>query len=191
MKKILILSLILSTTNAFAYTSGFKPYIGINAGLNLSDYAIKINLDETYYSANINAGARIGNNFGFEFFFTHSSTNNLDFTNSFSASNHEIYYMAFGFDIYAYYNLSRNADFFTTFGVANYKMYDKYEYITATTETNTKSSDNNISTRIGIGVMYTFPGDNITGLFQYHYTPINNELVNTMSEFSVGIRYSF
>lgn len=191
MKKILILSLIFLTSNASAYTSVFQPYIGIDAGLNISDYALTLDLDDKYFSAIVNAGARIGHNFGFEFFFTQSSTNTLDFVNTYSASNHEIYYIAFGFDLYAYYRLSHNTDFFTTFGVANYKMYDKHEYITPTTETNTKSSDNNISTRFGIGFSYTFPGDEVSGLIQYHYTPIGNALVNSMSEFSIGLRYSF
>ena len=57
--------------------------------------------------------------------------------------------------------------------------------------TEIKESDNRVSTRIGIGLMYTFPGDSISALIQYNYTPINNEFINTMSEFSAGFRYNF
>ena len=54
-----------------------------------------------------------------------------------------------------------------------------------------ETSDNNVGTRIGIGLMYTFPHDNISGLIQYQYAPVGNELINNMSEFSVGFRYNF
>ena len=171
--------------------SNFTPYIGANIGMTIEDYTYETEIDETYYSATINAGARIGKNFGAELFFTHSSTNDLEYIYDFDAINHEIYYMAFGFDIYAYYNVSQYFDFFTSFGVANYKTYTKYTYINQLTETSEQTSDNNVNTRIGIGLMYTFPNDNISGLIQYQYTPLNNELINTMSEFSIGIRYNF
>ena len=195
MKKLFIIFTILAPlyANAGIYTNSenFRPYIGVDAGLNISDYTYKTDLDETYYSATLNAGARIGRNFGAELFFTHSSTNELEYVYDYDAINHEIYYMAFGFDIFGYYGISEYFDFFTSFGVANYKIYNKYTYINNLTETSEKTSDNNVSTRIGIGLMYTFPGDNISALVQYQYTPLNNELINTMSEFSVGFRYNF
>ena len=55
-------------------------------------------MDENYYSATINAGARIGANFGLEFFFTHSGNNNLELTSGLETINHEVYYMGYGFD---------------------------------------------------------------------------------------------
>ena len=179
--------------NAGIYTnaSNFRPYIGIDAGVNISDYTYETDLDDTYYSATINAGARIGHNFGVELFFTHSSTNNLSMIDSFSSLDHEVYYMGYGFDIFGYYPVSRNFDFFTSFGIANYKVYNKYEYIEPFSETSLTTSDNNVSSRFGIGILYTFPGDNISGLLQYQYTPLSSELFNNMSEFSIGIRYTF
>lgn len=195
MKKILILSTILFTTAAHAgiytNTGNFHPYIGIDAGLNIADYTYKTELDETYYSATINAGARIGRNFGVELFFTHSSTNKLENTYDFSATNHELYYMAYGFDIYGYYNITNEFNFFTTFGVANYKTYNKYTYINTLNETSEETDENDVSTRIGIGLMYTFPSDKVSALIKYQYTPINNEMIQTMSEFSAGFRYNF
>lgn len=191
MKRFLFLFLLTLSTSAFAYTSDFRPYIGIDTGLNIADYLYKIDLDDTYYSATINAGARIGKNFGAELFITHSSTNNIESVYNLDTINHEIYYIAFGFDIFAYYNLSKNADFFTTFGVANYRFYDKHEYITSTDETETIDYENNVTSRFGIGFIYTFPTDHVSGILQYHYTPINNELFDTMSEFSIGVRYTF
>lgn len=193
MKKLPIISLILlpicANAGIYTHNNNFRPYIGIAGGLNIADYTYETNLDETYYSATINAGARIGRNFGVELFFTHSSTNKLDNTDTFVPTNHEMYYMAFGFDMFGYYNISNDFDFFTSFGVANYKVYNKLEFMDTLTET--KISDNSVSTRIGIGLMYTFPGDSVSGLLQYQYTPINNEFINTMSEFSIGMRYTF
>ena len=195
MKRLLLIYNCILTicANAGIYThnNNFRPYIGIDAGLNIADYTLQTDLDETYYSAKINAGARIGRNFGVELFFTHSSTNNVQYTQYLNTIEHEIYYMPFGFDIYGYYNITNVFDFFTTFGVANYKVYNKLDYTESLNATEIKESDNRVSTRIGIGLMYTFPGDSISALIQYNYTPINNEFINTISEFSVGFRYNF
>ena len=193
MKKLFIIFLLLFSTNTFAgiYTNNnFKPYIGIDFGINIANYNYKTDLEDIYYSITANAGAKIGYNFGIELFFSQSSTNDLEYISESQARNHEFYYQTFGFDILGYYPISKNFDFFTSFGVANYITYNKYECIGMINEQE-KLKENDITTRFGIGIIYTFPGNKISGLFQYHYTPINNELINTMSEFSVGIRYIF
>lgn len=194
MKNILIILAIIFPifANAGIYTNtNFRPYIGVSGGMNIMDYTMDIDLDDLYYSATINTGARIGSNFGAELFFSQSSTNNLEYVYDLTATNHEIYYMIFGFDIYGYYSITHDINFFTSFGVANYKLYDKTTYISPTDETSEKKSDNNVSTRLGIGLMYTFPGDNVSGILRYNYTPLGNELIHNMSEFTVGVRYTF
>ena len=99
--------------------------------------------------------------------------------------------MGYGFDIYGYYNITPDFDFFTTFGVANYKFYDEYDYINMLESTSDKISESQVTTRLGIGLMYTFPGDNISALFQYQYIPINLDVIRNMNEFSIGMRYTF
>ena len=194
MKKLPIIIALLSpiTGHSKIYTNAnFKPYIGVNGGINFMDYNLSIDLDDIYYSATLNAGARIGTNFGAEFFFSHSSTNKLERVYELSAANHEIYYMIYGFDIYGYYGLTREFDFFTTFGVANYKLYDKTTFISPFQESSEKLSDNNVSTRLGIGLSYKFPGNHISAILRFNYTPLGNELIQNMSEFSFGMRYTF
>ncbi len=198
MKKILFLAALLLPFAAHTYpiytssfNSDFRPYIGIDAGLNIADYTIDTDLDDTYYSATINAGARIGNHFGVELFFTQSSTNDLEYVYDFYAINHELYYNAFGFDIYGYYNISKEFDFFTSFGIANYKIYNEFDYLDIYMESAFKEKENEVTTRLGIGILYTFPGNHVSGLIQYQYSPINTEIIKTMSEFSIGMRYIF
>ena len=188
MKKLFLVFALLISTNALA--DNFKPYIGIDMGTNIADYNYQTELDDVYYSASLNAGIKIGSNFGAELFFTHSSTNELEMISDVQTQNHEFYYTAYGFDIFAYYPMTREFDFFTSFGVANYITYNKYECIGLINEQD-KLKENDVTTRFGIGVIYIFPGNKISGLFQYQYIPINNELINTMSEFSIGIRYTF
>lgn len=193
MKKLFLLFFIFMTCPAFAgiYTNNnFKPYIGVDFGFNIADYNYETNLDDLYYSLSANAGAKIGRNFGFELFFEQSSTNDLENINSGQALNHEFYYQGFGFDIIAYYPISKDFEFFTSFGVANYKTFNKMEYVGYINE-EFDTKENDVTTRLGIGIMYTFPGNKISGLLQYQYIPLNNELINTMSDFSVGIRYTF
>ena len=61
MKKLLFIITLIFPLTGFAgiYTqnNNFKPYIGINAGANIANYTIETDMDETYYSATINAGA--------------------------------------------------------------------------------------------------------------------------------------
>ena len=132
MKKFLILFVVFFTNSAFANiyinTPNFNPYVGINAGFNVANYTIQSNLDNEFISATINAGARIGNNFGVELFFSHTSTNTLDYIYSYYTVNHELYLQSFGFNIYGYYGITKEFDFFTTFGVANYYIQNTFDY---------------------------------------------------------------
>lgn len=195
MKKLLFIITLIFPLNGFAgiyiQNNNFKPYIGINAGANITSYTIETDMDENYYSATINAGARIGNNFGIGFFFTHSGDNNLELASGLETINHEVYYMGYGFDIYGYYKITPDFDFFTTFGVANYNFYDEYDYINVFETASDKISENQVSTRFGIGLMYTFPGDKVSAIFQYQYIPLNMEIIRNMNEFSIGMRYTF
>lgn len=193
MKKLFLLFFIFMTCPAFAgiYTNNnFKPYIGVDFGINIADYNYETDLDNIYYSFSANAGAKIGRNFGFELFFEQSSENNLEYINETQSHNHEYYYQAFGFDIFAYYSITREFDFFTSFGVGNYITYNQHDCVGIINE-ETRTKENDVTTRFGIGIMYTFPGDKVSGILQYQYIPLNNELINTMSDFSIGIRYSF
>ena len=195
MKKFLILFVVFFTNSAFANiyinTPNFKPYVGINAGFNVANYTIQSDLDNEFISATINAGARIGSNFGVELFFSHTSTNTLDYIYNYYTINHELYLQSFGFNIYGYYGITKEFDFFTTFGVANYHIQNTFDYFDGFTQQQENMKFNNVSTRLGIGLMYTFPGDNVSILAQYQYMPINTTFVNNMSEFSVGARYTF
>lgn len=192
MKKFLILIVLLFSFSAHAIGyKKFAPYVGINGGLNVVNYSFETNLKDIYYSATLNAGARIGRKFGAELFFTHSSANELMHTSDFFVVNHEVYYIGYGADFYGYYNISREFDFFMTLGIANYKTYNTYEYIDPSESFADEISVNNVCARIGVGVMYTFLVDGVSALARFQYIPTNNELIKTMSEFSVGMRYIF
>ena len=193
MKKLILsfVSFALISAGAHANTHTFNPYVGFDVGLDIMDYTTKTGMDDIYYSGVINVGARIGQNFGAELFFSHSSSTELEFVYAYESLIHEVYFMSYGFDIFGYYSVSNDFDFFTSFGVANYKTYIETDYISPSLSTSDKVSENNVTTSIGIGLMYTFPTDNISILAQYKYIPINNELFGTISEFSAGIRMNF
>lgn len=191
MKKILFILPLLFTTNAFA--DNFIPYLGLDAGLNIADYAYEIDLDEQYYSGTINAGMRIGSNFGVELFFTQSTDNNNTMTYAYSPETIEIgvSYQSFGFDIFGYYSMVENMDFFTSFGIANYRISNEIKYIDEFETYSESDTMTETASRFGIGLMYTFPHDNISILGQYQYSTVNNEYIKSLSEFSVGFRYNF
>lgn len=191
MKKIYIAALVFLLNCVPSYSNTFSPYIGLDLGANVANYTFETELDDVYYYGTINAGARIGGNFGVEFFAALSDKNEIEYTNDLYSEKFSFDYMAFGFDIFAYYNLTPDFDFFTSFGVANYKINASHEYTDLYQTTSDSDSDNNVSTRLGIGLMFNFPGDDISGLIKYNYIPLNNSLINTISEFSIGIRYLF
>ena len=193
MKKILLIFSLFLSTNCFAgiyINNNFKPYIGVDFGFNIANYTYQTDLDDFYYSVTANAGAKIGHNFGVELFFSQSSTNDLEYISESQARNHEFYYQAFGFDIFAYYAVSQNFDFFTSFGVANYMTYYKNEQIGDCNQIE-EIKENDVTTKFGIGLIYTFPEDKVSALIQYQYSPVNNWLIGTISEFSIGMRYTF
>ena len=75
MKKLLLIFSLFLSTNVFAsiYTNNnFKPYLGIDFGINIANYNYQTNLDDLYYSLTANAGAKISHNFGVELFFSQS-----------------------------------------------------------------------------------------------------------------------
>lgn len=193
MKYIFIIFSVFYIKSAFAefnVKDFFKPYIGVDFGLNIVDYKYQTDLDDIFYSITVNTGIKSGKYFGFELFFTQSSTNNLEYISDTQAHNHEYYYQAFGFDVFGYYNIFQHTDFFTTVGIANYKTYNKHNCVGYINNSDT-TYENNTTARFGIGFMYIFPYNKVSGLIQYHYTPIKNKLIDTISEFSIGIRYSF
>ena len=174
-----------------AYTNNFTPYIGLNIGANIADYTTDIKQNKNYYSGTITAGARISKTFGAELFYTHSTANEVSYVFNYEMLMHEIYLSGYGFDVFAYYNVAPEFDFFTTFGVVNYTQHNKYEYQNPIITDTSTDTDSNVTTRLGIGLMYTTPHDNISLILQYKYTPLNTEFINTLSEFSIGARYNF
>ena len=191
MKKILFILPIILSTNAFA--DNFIPYVGLDAGLNIADYAYEIDLEEQYYTATINAGMRIGSNFGVELFFTQSADNENTLTYEFSpiVQDINISYQSFGFDIFGYYSMVENMDFFTSFGIANYHISTEINTDDGFTTYSESDTMTETASRFGIGLMYTFPNDDISILGQYQYSTINNEYIKSLSEFSIGFRYNF
>ena len=191
MKKILFILPIILSTNAFA--GNFTPYVGLDAGLNIADYTYDQDLDEQYYTGTINAGMRIGSNFGVELFFTQSADNENTFTYEFSPTVQDINisYQSFGFDIFGYYSMVKDMDFFTSFGIANYRISTEIKTDDGFTTYSESDTMTDTASRFGIGLMYTFPDDNVSILGQYQYSTINNEYINSLSEFSIGFRYNF
>ena len=191
MKKILFILPIILSTNAFA--GNFTPYVGLDAGLNIADYTYDQDLDEQYYTGTINAGMRIGSNFGVELFFTQSADNENTLTYEFSPIVQDINmsYQSFGFDIFGYYSMVENMDFFTSFGIANYRISNEIKYIDEFETSSESDTMTETASRFGIGLMYTFPNDDISILGQYQYSTVNNEYIKSLSEFSIGFRYNF
>ena len=157
MKKIIFILPIILSANAFA--DNFTPYIGMDAGLNIASYNNDIDLEEQYYTGTINAGMRIGQNFGVELFFTQSADNENTITYEYSPLTQDINisYQSFGFDIFGYYPIVKDMDFFTSFGIANYRISNEIKYIDEFETYSESDTMTETASRFGIGLMYPFP----------------------------------
>jgi opacity protein-like surface antigen len=176
------------TFRANSTSSGFHPYIGIDAGYNIADFSTKTEIDNQYLSLTANIGAKIGSSFGAELFFTQSDKTEHEQDIGHDTLTQSIDYQSYGFDVYWYNRIIENFDFFTSFGVANYRFSFDSEYDISDTEIH--QSENRVSTRVGIGILYEFT-EHFSLLGQYQYAPVNINFINSLSEFSFGIRISF
>ena len=175
------------------HANNFKQYIGADASVSIMDFTTDTDMDENFTNITINAGGKIGRNFGVELFYNHAIANDTTISTLYDELTTELGFVAYGFDIFGYYNLSSDFEFFTSFGVANYdfEITQEYtDYIYGTT-TQITTDENRVSTRLGIGLMYTFSNQPVSLLAQYQYIPVNTNIINTISEFSIGFRYSF
>ena len=79
-----------------------------------------------------------------------------------------------------------------TFGDAvKYSVCDFFGYIDEFETYSESDTMTETASRFGIGLMYTFPNDDISILGQYQYSTVNNEYIKSLSEFSIGFRYNF
>jgi len=186
MKTILLLSGVASLLAFQANAADIKPYVGLDAGYSHVEYPIPgylASFSENFGIMNFNVGTKIGKYFGLEVS-AQASTTKEDNTNY----GVELSYNSVGIDALGYVPIGNKVEIFASAGVGYYTfdlskdMYDNFS-------THIQYSDT--AFRIGGGAQYNFNNHwAMRGMVKYAF--INADyIVDSVTEVSVGIRYSF
>ena len=196
MKKTLLLAGV--ATALFAINANaveFKPYVGMD--YVYSDAGMKYNADEVYEtkynSLKFDVGAKLHKNFGVEVFYQQSDEEDKKHaTASILGADAEISteFKAYGVDAIGYLPLTDKLEGLGSIGFAKYDFEAEYNLIGVAKE---KQDEDNIGIRFGLGLQYNIT-DNVAVNGMARYVKIDDsddDVIEDITEFSIGARYSF
>lgn len=154
-------------------------------------------------------GARINKNFGFEAFYQQTykdnTTSQID-NNTLNAGGNAYYlmneyttsYRAYGLDFIGYVPLSPYFDLLASVGVAKYEFENEanfavYRFSSSTTLDTVitqKYTDDNVGWRIAAGGQLNI-AEGVALRAMYRYAKIGGDVIDDMSEVSLGVRFLF
>ncbi len=196
MKKTLLLAGVATALFAInAKAVEFKPYMGLD--YVYSDAGMKDNADvvyETKYNSfKFDLGAKLNKNFGLEVFYQQSGEEDKKHaTASILGANAEISteFKAYGVDVIGYLPLTDKLEGLGSVGFAKYDFEAEYNLIGVAKE---KQDEDNVGIRLGLGLQYNLT-DNVAVNGMARYVKIDDsdsDVVEDITEFSIGARYSF
>lgn len=195
MKKTLLLAGVASLFAMNVNAVEFKPYVGLD--YVYSDAGMKDNLDEAYESKynsfKFDLGAKLNKNFGLEFFYQQSGEEDKKHaTASILGADAEISteFKAYGVDAIGYLPLTDKLEGLGSIGFAKYDFEAEYNLIGVAKE---KQDEDNIGIRFGLGLQYNIT-DNVAVNGMARYVKIDDsddDVIEDITEFSIGARYSF
>ena len=195
MKKTLLLA---GVAGVFAFNANameVRPYVGMNLGYGLAEYGDaefdEIANDE-YGVVDINAGARIGNNFGLEVSYQQSGDSEQDNYYMDGTAKVTTNYSSYGIDAYGYMPINEQVELFASAGIAHYKIEGEakirlYGYYGAAY---IEDDESETSLRFGLGGLFKI-NEHFDAKAMYRFAPVDSESVDYINEFSVGLRYNF
>ncbi|MCM1323890.1 MAG: porin family protein [Acetobacter sp.] len=175
MKKMLLLAGLAGMVAANAEAVDMTPYVGMDAGYSMVDY------NDYYYlsSRNLSLSAVLGartDHFGVEAFYMNSlRQHKADAATRISG---------YGVDLLGFQQLgcSGRWELVGSAGLAQYKIKANYP--------EGGTSDTGYGYRLGGGLQYALT-ENLSARVMYHHTWMNKSTIDSMDEFTVGIRYAF
>ncbi|MFI3241680.1 MAG: porin family protein [Alphaproteobacteria bacterium] len=181
MKKTLLLAGVACVLSFNSNASEIKPYVGLDVGVVSADLANGYDLiaEDSLYTYSVNAGAKINDNFGLEAFYQTSSEEDktigaLTTTTSFDA---------YGLDVIGYLPITEKTNLLGSVGLA------QYDFELKATGLATESEDG-LGCRFAVGADYNLT-DNVSFRAMARYVTLDTDNVDSLTEFSVGARYSF
>lgn len=190
MKKNLLLTgvaCLFAISSANAADFQLKPYIGIDLGYTDGD--IKIdgvdkNLYETDFATmSFNVGANLNQYFGLEAFYQVFSEGETDvYIGAQRIEKTKTNLEAYGLDALGYMPLNDKLDAIGSLGIGQYDFEVKGRY--------GRVSEDGLGYRLGLGAQYNI-NDKIAVRAMAHYVILDMDYADSLTEFSVGARYTF
>lgn len=165
-----------------------KPYIGLDYVYSNADIDNSNVLEDSFNAGAVSVGARLHKNFGFEAFYQQSEEGEKNTALQDLGIKTTDKYKAYGVDLIGYLPLTNNLDALMSFGMAYYdveyslKIYDAFGEI--------NGDDSGWGYRLGFGVQYNF-SEHWSARLMGRYTSVDIDGVDTILDFTAGVRYHF
>lgn len=179
MKKILLLAGLAGMVAANAEAVDMTPYVGMDAGYSMVDFES----DEGASTRNLSLAAVLGtrtDHYGVEAFYMNSLRQHKSYEGEHVATR----ISGYGVDVLGYQQLgcSGRWELVGAAGLAQYKIKgNSYEG---------GDSDTGYGYRLGGGLQYAL-SENTSVRAMYHHVWMNKSIIDSMDEFTIGIRYAF
>ncbi len=183
MKKSLLLAGVACLLSVQANASEIKPYVGFDIGGAKADYGYWLDgEDDTFVVSNFNIGAKFNKYFGVEFSTQASSEVDIEGMGDLS-------YSSVNADVIAYAPVNDKVDLFGLAGVGYYTLdLDMGENLFQDCDTHIQNQE--VAFRIGGGIQYNINEKwAMRGAVRHAF--IDNDYVESLTEFTLGVRYNF
>lgn len=162
----------------------FKPEIGID--YSYSTLEIDSPFDRLYgddfNNINLSLGARVHKNIGLELNMSKSD----DMTHTTAGVKTEANYKSIGMDVNLYHPMTNNLEGFATVGA----VYYDFDIKASNGSTTISTGDSTVSPRVGAGLQYKL-NDKFAVKSSIAHSFINDLDMESLTDFKVGLRYSF
>lgn len=189
----------LISLSANAAEISFQPYVGMDysySKLKYDDIKSSIdgypvvfdsnNMKDTNNSLSLVAGAKFHPNFGAEIFYQKSDEQDKTRRADGLMAKYSTKFTAYGLDAIGYLPVADKTEILGAVGLAQYKVKGKV----GGNVIYGSGDEDGLGVRLGAGAQYNFT-DHIGARAMLRYVVLDNEWVDNITEFSLGIRYTF
>lgn len=196
-KSLLLASVAASLFVSQADAMELKPYVGLDysySKASTNDIIVEQALvpsklyEDTYNSVVVSVGTKLHQNFGLEAFYQKSGEEKgtqavfVSGGSPIATDKIETSFDAYGLDAQGYLSVAKGIELIGSLGLAQYDFEMK--------GFGKKASDDKIGYRLGAGAQYNF-NENFAIRGMARYIILDSDAVDDMTEFTLGLRYTF
>ncbi len=181
MKKTLLLTSAIALFAAQASAVEVQPYVGADFVYTWADVKNSSYIEDHYRAGNFSLGAMISSNWGLELSYQQALQNKKNSKLGQTKTEYKVY----GLDGVGYLPVTSNVQALFGVGLGYYEIKTKYKDASFG-----HKEDSHYGLRTGAGLQYNI-NDNLAArmMLRYHY--IDTDVIDQMTDLTVGVRYYF